>query len=293
MIIDFHTHISPPWVKENRQDYLRDDPCFAQLYSSPKAKIATADEVIASMNQAGVDTSVILNIGWASQEICARTNDYILEAVARYPDRLVGFCTIQPKAGEVAIREMERCARGGARGIGEMRPDVQGFDLGDKEMMRPFAEMAMRYHLLFLTHASEPVGHQYSGKGSVTPDILYRFIGNFPELYIICAHWGGGLPFYALMPEVASALANTFFDTAASPLLSQPQIFKQVVEIAGADKVLFGSDYPLITPSRIIAQIESIGLPQDVKAMIMGGNAQRLLEWSKSAVSSPLNSPQK
>src|SRR4030043_1651091 len=116
MIIDFHTHIFPPWVKENRQDYLRDDPCFAQLYSSPKAKIATADEVIASMNQAGIDTSVILNIGWASQEICAETNDYILEAVARYPDRLVGFCTIQPKAGGGAVRGRGGWAGGGGGG---------------------------------------------------------------------------------------------------------------------------------------------------------------------------------
>lgn len=283
MVIDFHTHIFPPWVKEDRQECLKRDPCFAQLYSSPKAKIATAEEVIASMDQTGVDISVVLNIGWTSQKICAEINDYILEAVARYPNRLVGFCTIQPRAGEVAIRELERCAQSGARGIGEMRPDDQGFDLGDKELMSPFVEVAKRYHLPFLTHASEPVGHQYSGKGIVTPGILYRFIGNFPELCIICAHWGGGLPFYALMPEVASALANTFFDTAATPFLYKPQIFKHVAEIAGADKILLGSDYPLMSPRRVIAQIESIGLPQEIEAMILGGNAQRLLEWNKSA----------
>ena len=285
MVIDFHTHVFPPWVKENRQDNLRRDPCFAHLYSSPKAKIASAEEVIASMDQVGIDTSVILNIGWVDQEICVETNDYILEAVARYPNRLIGFCSIQPKAGEAAIREIERCARGGARGIGEMRPDVQGFDLGDKELMSPFAEVAERYHLIFLTHASEPVGHQYPGKGSITPDILYRFIGNFPELRIVCAHWGGGLPFYALMPEVASALNNTFFDTAATPFLYQPRIFEQVAEIAGADKILFGSDYPLMSPQRVIAQIESIELLPEVKAMILGDNAQRLLEWSRSAAS--------
>jgi len=292
VIIDFHTHIFPPQVRENRSDFIRRDTCFAQLYSSPKAKIATAEELITSMNQAQIDTSVILNIGWVSQETCHRTNDYILEAAARYSNRLVAFCTIQPKAGEAAIAELERCAQGGARGIGELRSDVQGFDLGDEELMRPFAEMANRYHLLFLTHASEPVGHQYSGKGSVTPDTFYRFICNFPELYIICAHWGGGLPFYALMPEVASALTNTFFDTAASPLLYRPQVFKHIAEIAGADKILFGSDYPLISPSRIIDQIESIDLPQEIKAMILGGNAKRLLRWSKSAVSLPLSCPQ-
>jgi len=287
VIIDFHTHILPPQVKENRDDFVKGDACFAEFYSSPKAKIVTSEELIASMDQAEIDTSVILNTGWMSQELCVQINDYILEAAARYPDRLVAFCAIQPKAGEAAIVELERCARGGAMGIGELRPDIQGFDLGDKELMEPFAEVARRYHLLFLIHASEPVGHLYPGKGTITPDTLYRFISNFPELYVICAHWGGGLPFYALMPEVASALANTFFDTAATPFLYQPRIFEHIADIAGADKILFGSDYPLMSPRRVMAQIESVGLPPEVKAMILGGNARRLLEWSKSAVSSP------
>jgi predicted TIM-barrel fold metal-dependent hydrolase len=287
VIIDFHTHIFPPQVRENRDDLVRQDACFAEFYTSPKAKMATAEELIASMDQAEINTSVILNTGWIGQELCAQINDYVLEAAARYPHRLVAFCAIQPKAGEAAIVELERCARGGARGIGELRPDIQGFDLGDKELMEPFVEVAGRYRLLFLLHASEPVGHQYSGKGTITPDTLYRFICNFPELRVICAHWGGGLPFYALMPEVASALANTFFDTAATPFLYQPQIFKHVAEIVGADKILFGSDYPLMSPKRIIAQLESIGLPRETEAMILGGNARRLLEWSKSAVSSP------
>jgi hypothetical protein len=273
-------------VKENRDDLVRRDACFAVFYSSPKAKMATAEELIVSMDQAEINTSVILNTGWISQELCAQINDYILEAAARYPDRLVAFCAVQPKAGEAAIVELERCARGGARGIGELRPDIQGFDLGDKELMEPFVEVARRYRLLFLIHASEPVGHQYPGKGTITPDTLYRFICNFPELRVICAHWGGGLPFYALMPEVASALANTFFDTAATPFLYQPQIFKHIAEIAGADKILFGSDYPLMSPKRVMAQIESIDLPRETEAMILGGNARRLLEWSKSAVSS-------
>jgi predicted TIM-barrel fold metal-dependent hydrolase len=287
VIIDFHTHIFPPDIRENRERYLGSDPGFGELFSSPKAKIATAEEIIASMDENEIDASAIMNMGWASQEACRRTNDYILEAAARYPKRLIPFVAIQPKAGEAAVVELERCARGGARGIGEMRSDTQGFDLGDKEIMGPIVEVAMKYRLLFNTHASEPVGHLYPGKGAITPDPLYRFILNFPELRIICAHWGGGLPFYALMPEVASALANTFFDTAATPFLYRPAIFRHVAQIAGANKILFGSDYPLTSPRRVIAQIESLGLPQETETMILEDNARRLLEWSESGVSLP------
>jgi len=131
--------------------------------------------------------------------------------------------------------------------------------------------------LIFLTHSSEPVGHQYNGKGSITPDVLYSFILNFPDLKLVCAHWGGGLPFYGLMPEVAKALSNVFFDTAATAFLYRPQIFEEVSKIVGSDKILFGTDYPLIPQERIAAQVQSIGLAGEIKAKILGGNAQRLL----------------
>jgi uncharacterized protein len=277
MIIDFHTHVVPPGIKERRAEYLGRDACFSLLYAEPEAKLATAEEVIASMDEHGIDKSVILNLGWVSHELCVETNDYILEAIARYPERLIGFCAIQPLAGDKALKELERCARNGAKGIGEMRPDVQGFDLKDGKIMKPIIEAVMKHDLIFLMHASEPVGHPYFGKGTITPEVIYPFIVDFPDLKIVCAHWGGGLPFYALMPEVEKVLSNVYFDTAATPFLYQPQIFKQVADIIGSDRILFGSDYPLLSPKRIINQIESTGLSQEDRAKILGGNAQRLL----------------
>ena len=277
MIVDFHTHIFPPWLKERRDEYIKCDPCFALLYSNPKAKLATAEELIVTMDEAGVDCSVALNIGWVSHELCVKTNDYILDSVSRYAKRLVGFCSIQPKAGDAAMAELERCAQAGARGIGEMRSDIQDFDLGDKALMKPLVDIAMMHDLILLTHSSEPVGHEYAGKGSITPDTLYSFLTEFPDLRLVCAHWGGGLPFYALMPEVAIALTNVFFDTAATVFLYQPQIFEQVSHIIGSDKILFGTDYPLMHQNRVIAQIQSSELSEKDKNNILGANAQRLL----------------
>jgi len=278
VIIDFHTHIFPSWLKERRDEYSKTDPCFSLLYSQPKARIATAEELLASMDEADIAVSVVLNAGWASHELCVRTNDYILDSVARYPTRLVGFCAIQPRAGDAAVAEIERCAKAGAKGIGELRSDVQGFDLADKTTMEPVIDAVLKHDLILLTHSSEPVGHEYSGKGSITPDILYSFITAFSKLRIVCAHWGGGLPFYALMPEVARSLANVFFDTAATVFLYKPEIFEQVSHIIGSDKILFGTDYPLMQQNRVLAQVQSAQLPQRDKAKILGGNAQKLLE---------------
>ena len=277
MIIDFHTHIFPPQIKKNRSKYIDSDACFAILYSSPNAKLATADELIASMDEEGIDISVALNYGWTTHELCVETNDYILESIARYPKRLIGFCTVQPQSLKAALDEIERCAKGGIRGVGEMRPDMQLLDLGDEEVMNPFIEVITRHNLILLTHASEPVGHEYPGKGGITPDILYQIITSFPDLTLVCAHWGGGLPFYALMPEVKKAMSNVFFDTAASPFLYSPQIYNQVAQLVGADKILFGSDYPLLAQSRLLKEIRSLDLPEETERLILSGNAQRLL----------------
>ena len=276
MIIDFHTHVLPPHIKKKRDKYVDNDPCFAMIYSSPKARIATADELIESMDRDGVDVSVIANYGWTTHDLCVETNDYILEAIARYPRRLVGFCSVQPNSYEAAIAEIERCARAGAKGVGEMRPDMQLFDFSD-EMMAPLIEIISNYNLILLTHTSEPVGHSYPGKGNVTPDTLYPFIKSFPDLVIVCAHWGGGLPFYALMPEVKQAMNNVFFDTAASPLLYSPQIYSQVVQLVGADKILFGTDYPLLSQRRMVNDVRELDLPEETKSLILSGNARRIL----------------
>jgi len=277
VIIDFHTHVFPPEVKKHRSDYIERDPCFAILYSDPKARIATADELIASMDEAGVDISVILNIGWTTHELCVETNDYIIDAVSRYPQRLVGFCAVQPQSAKAAAAEIERCARVGIRGVGEMRPDIQLFDLCDEVIMEPLAEVLKAHKLVLLLHASEPIGHEYPGKGGITPDILYPFIVSFPDLTIVCAHWGGGLPFYALMPEVKKAMGNVYFDSAASPFLYTPEVYSQVIQLVGADRVLFGSDYPLLAQSRLLKEIKALNLAEETKSLVLAGNALRLL----------------
>ncbi|MFH0847214.1 MAG: amidohydrolase family protein [Chloroflexota bacterium] len=275
MIIDVHTHIFPPEIKKDRARYVTLDPCFAELYSSPRAKLITADELIARMDEAGIDMSVVLNIGWGSHKLCQKTNDYILESVARYPRRLIGFGAVLPRLGDTAAKEAERCARGGMKGIGELRPDPE-LDFEDKEALDPFTEVMKRCNLTLLTHASEPVGHDYPGKGKLTPAVLYRMIEHLPGINIICAHWGGGLPFYALMPEVKTALARTYFDTAASPYLYRPEIYEQVIRLVGKEKILFGSDYPVISQERVLGETKSIALDEETRDLILSGNAVRL-----------------
>ncbi len=277
MIVDFHTHIYPEWLRDRRREYLERDATFRELFESPGAKLATADELVQAMDADGVDLSVAMGVGWNDHGLAREVNDYIIDAAKRYPDRLVGFAGVNPSWGVEAAREAERCARAGMRGLGELHPDLQGFDLGDESTMSPLSEVAREHRLIVTTHSSEPVGHAYRGKGRTRPDVLWRFIQSFPDITLVCAHWGGGLPFYALMPEVANGLHNVYFDTAASPLLYTPQIFDVAASLVGAGRILLGSDYPLLPAGKLLRQLRGSDLPQADKSSIMGESAARLL----------------
>ena len=91
MIIDFHTHIFPPEIVENRGRYLGKDDWFGQLYSDPQARLVTAESLVAEMEAAGVDMAVTFGFAWADLGLCRAINDYILDAVAHYPEHLIGF----------------------------------------------------------------------------------------------------------------------------------------------------------------------------------------------------------
>jgi predicted TIM-barrel fold metal-dependent hydrolase len=280
VIIDFHTHIFSPHIINARDDYSRRDPCFAELYNNTRAKMVTAEDLIAAMDLHHVDLSVVCNIGWTKHELSVESNDYILESITRYPQRLLGLVAIQPNAGDEALKELERCIQAGARGVGEMRPDIQSFDMTNDNLLTPLVNCLMQHGCIWLNHASEPLGHNYAGKGALTPQVLYPFIRHFPELYIVLAHWGGGMPFYKLMTEVQKALKNVYFDTAASPYLYRPSVYSRVIDLVGAEHILFGTDFPLINQGRQLKEIEDLSLSQNDKSLILGGNAQKILHIS-------------
>jgi predicted TIM-barrel fold metal-dependent hydrolase len=277
VIIDFHTHITAPEIIARRDEYLVRDAWFRDLYAHPKARLSSAEDLIAAMDLAGVDQAVAFGFGWKDMDLCRQDNDYVIEAVARYPGRLLGFGIVNPANGAEAVREIERCAASGLRGIGELMPDGQGYRLDDEKVMAPIVEVVTAHDLLLLTHCSEPVGHLYPGKGTVTPDEVIRFARLFPRATLVCAHWGGGTIFYELMPEVARIMRNVYYDTAASPYLYDDDIFELAARWAPG-KVLFATDFPLVGPERLISRMEATRMPTATRLRMLGGNAWRVLK---------------
>lgn len=283
MIVDFHTHIFPPEIIAARDHYAARDPWFAELYGSPRARMADATDLVASMDAEGVDCSVTFPFGWSDPGLIEDCNSYVIEAMRRYPGRVIGLAAAQPLAGARAVDEVERCARAGMPGIGELMPHGQGYRLSETRLFEPLAEVARAYDLFVLTHTSEPVGHLYAGKGDVTPAELQAFLLAFPDLRIVASHWGGGYPFYELMPEVHTAAARIWYDSAASLYLYRPEIFAIVARIAGPEKILWASDFPLLGQQRMLNYAQASGLSESELALALGDNAATLLGGALTA----------
>ena len=277
MFIDFHTHIFPPYIRDHREQYCARDPWFNELYSNPRASMASAEDLIAEMDTSGVDVSVAFSFGWTDIGLIEETNSYVIDSMRRYPNRIYGMAVLQPTIGIQAVRELERCARAGMIGLGELMPHGQGYKLSDITLLMPVMEVVREHQLLVLSHCSEPVGHPYPGKGNVSLQDIVTFLTAFPDVRFVAAHWGGGLPFYALMPEIQLITANVWYDTAATFYLYRQDIFPIAANLVGADRILFASDYGLLRQRRIIDHITQSGLDDQSVKMVLGGNAQGLL----------------
>ena len=281
MIIDFHTHIFPSEICRNRERFFPSEPAFKLLYQSSKSRLIGAVELLDTMDENGVDKSVILGFPWKNPETFKIHNDYIIEMVERYPHRFTGLGCFDPSVSQ-AVAEAERCLAAGLAGIGELAFYQTGIDESALIQLAPIMEMCADCDLPVLIHTNEPVGHAYHGKTPITLGQIYRLIKRFSETKIVLAHWGGGLFFYSLMKrDVKETMTNVFFDTAASPFLYDPAIYQIAVSLVGADKILFGSDYPLLPPARYFGEMREAGLTKPQIDKICGGNAKKLLKFTK------------
>jgi predicted TIM-barrel fold metal-dependent hydrolase len=291
MRIDAHVHYLPPELAQRLADFAEQEPFWGLLCSDAPGKVsvqgwATAEQMLADMDRAELDKVVLVGEYFQKHENCVARNDQALALVKRWPDRLVAFATLQPKAGAKAIDELKRCVDGGLRGVGELNPYAQGYRMTDPDFLR-LVESCIEANLPLNLHSNEEVGPYYPGKSSLPLSYYYHLACRYPELKLILAHWGGGLFFYELMPKVRQALQNVWYDTAASPLLYPTgKIFNVALNCVDHRKILYGSDYPLrIYPRKqrrpdfhlFIDELKALNLPQAIYDDIMGNNMARLL----------------
>ncbi len=278
MIIDCHTHIFPDEVRKHREAFCQRDRGFASIYQDLRAKVIGADDLICSMDEAGISQSVICGFPWHDRALCSFHNEYLLESASRYPDRLIVFILLPLMDVEGALRELDEARKRGAKGVGEIAFYDREMTYQDLETMAPIFKKMEQEKIPVLLHTNEHLGHSYPGKGKTPLELFYQFACLYPALRILLAHWGGGLLFYELMPEVARAMGNVYYDTAASPFLYSKKIYAVAKEVVGVEKIIFGSDFPLIPPHRYFRELEESNLSLQDREKILGLNFLRFLK---------------
>jgi predicted TIM-barrel fold metal-dependent hydrolase len=277
MILDAHTHVFPGEVCRHREEFFSDEPAFKALYEAPKSRLASPEELLAASEEEGVEAALVSGFPWRQERLWRRQHEVILEAMRRWPRKIIGFCNVNP-LDPAAPREVERCLAAGFRGVGELAWYVEDPG-GDLEFLTPIVELAQHFEVPLLLHMNDPVGAAYPGKSAIRLEAVYRLIQKFPEVDWILAHWGGGLPFYGLLKkEAPEVFRRVYFDTAASPYLYRPEIYRLAAEMVGPEKILFGSDFPLLSPKLYLEEMEEANLPEDWRQMILGQNLARLLD---------------
>jgi len=277
MIIDVHTHIFPAFIRDDRAGFVSRESAFAGIYRDSQARMVGAAELVRTMDEDGVDLAVTFGFPWSDRDLAKAHNDYLIEAQTRFPGRLIGLACFNPLA-KWAPEEAERAVTSGLKGLGELAVYDSGFAEKDREAFAALGQICQSRDLPLLVHVNEPIGHHYQGKAPLTLNMIYSLVQALKGVKLILAHFGGGLFFYNLLKrEVPEALEDVYFDTAASPFLYRPDIYGIAARVVGPEKILFGSDYPLIRPSRYFKEMESVDLDADTMEMIKGCAALQLL----------------
>jgi predicted TIM-barrel fold metal-dependent hydrolase len=274
MLTDAHAHIFPPAMISRREELVKEEPFFALMYKDPMSPMASAADLLAAMEEQGVARAWALGFTWQKEENARQHNDYLLQTRAGHPDKLRCLGAVWPPAGW-AQAEAERILASGLDGLGEI-----GFYQSDLDLtaLAPLADMAASLKRPLLLHINEPLGASYAGKAPMGLSRLYQLLRRHPATRFILSHLGGGIFFYALLKkEMPAILANVWLDSAAAPFIYKPRALKLAVELMGADKVLLGSDFPLLSVSKTLSLLQQAGLNQEEMDMVCQGAAGALI----------------
>ncbi len=275
MKIDCHIHITPPNLFDLDIDW-KEEPYFLWLMESKQNKFATAEEVVSHLDEVGFDKAIVFGFAFQNPKLCRYVNDYTIEQINKFPERLIGFMVVNPNDNELE-KEVGRCVNRGLVGIGELFPQGQKFDLKTIHLTSKLKSCCEKYQLPILLHTNETVGHKYPGKTDVSLEEVEAFVENHSKTPIILAHLGGGIAFFESMKKMKKKFEYVYYDTAAILFLYESNIYSIMKEIGIFHKLLFGSDYPLVAISRYWKEIQENELPNELQRQLLGESVATLL----------------
>ncbi|MFL6076951.1 MAG: amidohydrolase family protein [Mycobacteriales bacterium] len=203
----------------------------------------------------------------------------ILEQVARHADVLVPFASVDPHDGADAVALLRDLAAAGARGL-KLHPSLQAFR-PDDPAVRPLYAAAAELGLPVVFHTGQTgIGAGLPGGRGIRlrysdPILIDEVAADFPELTVILAH--PSVPWQDTAISIATHKANAYVDLSGwAPRYFRPELVR-AVDGPLRRKALFGSDYPLISPDRWLAEFAELDIRPEVRPLILKENAATVL----------------
>jgi len=293
-IIDAHVHLYPPEVNQSpavwaeAQGERHWSTLCTRVRKNGRAvqEFPSVDELLRDLDVAGIERAVLQGWYWEKHDTCVLQNRFYAACIHAHPDRLAAFAGFHPAAGsDVVTGEIRRAANEGFRGLGELSPHSQNVPVDDPVWCQALG-LAGELHLPVNLHVTEPHSKKFPGKVETPLEGFVKMAQGFPATKFILAHWGARLPLDPELGAAARACANLFYDTAASPLIYDQHVFREMIAAVGATKVLYGSDHPLdLYPKHgsapqvgaLIEDVRTSGLSETELALVLGQNAADLL----------------
>lgn len=256
-IADFHAHIFPDKIAEKAS------ASIGGFYHASSNHIATFDNLLEQEQKAGIDWCVISSSATGSAQV-AHLNDFIAQCAANHPN-VIGFGSLFPTMLGWEP-ELERMQELGLRGI-KIHPDFQKIDIDEPKAIPMYRAIA-KSGLPVLFHMGD-ARYDYSA-----PERLTNLIRQVPDLIAIAAHFGGwqawDRSYEHILPE------QVFYDTSSSLMFLGKERALDFLDKIGANRFLFGTDFPMWTPETELARFLDLGLDAATQETILFGNFQRL-----------------
>ena len=277
--IDIHVHVATGDALREATEQHAEQAAAAEAYFGARRLHVPADEVAEHYRQLGI-MAVIFDVDQQARTGMRASNDDVADAVRRHSDVFIGFGSIDPNRGPAAIEETRRCIEQlGLKGM-KFHPAVQAFAPNDPRFY-PLWDTCRQLQVPVIFHSGmSGIGAGTAGGGGIRlkytqPLLLDDVAVDFPQLTIIAAHpaW----PWQEEQLAIARHKANVFIDLSGwAPKYFSPSLVQQANSLL-QDKVLFGSDYPVISTERWLREFETLPLKDEVRTKILRTNAARLL----------------
>ena len=258
-LIDIHTHIYPPAVAHKAAASIRE---FYQL--NTQEMDGTAETLLKKGDEVGIDRFVILPVA-VRPDRTRHINNFILEQVAIQP-RFIGFGTVHAAMENIAD-EAQYIMDQGLKGI-KMHPDTQAFAIDDPRLFPAYEQIQGKIPVIF--HMGD-ARYNFSH-----PAQLKCVLDQFPKLQVIAAHFGG----YRMYEEAYEFLyhKDCIFDVSSSMMFMKEGDAERYIRIYGAERMAFGTDYPLWDPVLETKRFQQLKLTDDEFDQIGHKTVERFLE---------------